>query len=142
MNMISLLLITIPFLFTLPHCSSYNFKKIRSDEKNQNISSLANCLQYQTNPYLRTQCAQSLGRIYQEYPNQTSNPKSVNLSIKALSNSLSDPSWTVRLYSAQALSKIGNPSSIPSLQKQLSIETDEEVSQIIQKSINTLKSNF
>ncbi len=111
------------FLFS---CTTYRFDQIREHENKKDEEYLIQALNKSKSGYIRAQAAQSLGRL-----------KSKN-AVDSLIKTLNDPEWSVRLYSAEALGKIGDSKALNPLQNRLKIEEDEHVIFTIKKALKIL----
>ncbi|GMT49732.1 MAG: hypothetical protein IEMM0008_1271 [bacterium] len=118
-----LILTVLPFIYTGLSCTAHRFDQLRQHEAEKDDVALIRFLEDSKDGYIRAQAAQSLGRLKSK--------KAVPSLIKALH----DTEWEVRLYSAEALGKIGEPRGIEAVKDHIGREEEEHVIKAMKKVI-------
>ncbi len=116
------------FLLLFSCSDHHRFDQIKSFETDKDEDALIDTLNNDKNNYIRTQAAQSLGRLKSK--------KAVPSLIKGLKHN----DWAVRYYCADALGKIKDSSAVGPLKAQAAVEKDENVLRIINKALKKLGS--
>ncbi|HEO64319.1 MAG TPA: HEAT repeat domain-containing protein, partial [Spirochaetes bacterium] len=116
-----LILSVLPLMYTGLSCVAYRFDQLRQHEAQKDDVALIRFLENSKDGYIRAQAAQSLGRLKSK--------KAVLSLIKALH----DTEWEVRLYSAEALGKIGDPRGVKAIRDHIGREEEEHVIRAMKK---------
>ena len=113
------------FIFIIS-CVNYRFDHIKDFESKKDEDSLIRVLRIDKDDYIRSQAAQSLGRLKSKK------------AVSALIYSLNDKSWTVRYYAAESLGIIKVRRGKKALKARLKIEDDENVIETIKLALKRL----
>ncbi len=122
-----LILSVLPFIYTTLSCTAHRFDQLRQHEAQKNDEALIRFLEDSKDGYIRAQAAQSLGRLKSKK------------AISSLINALDDTEWEVRLYSAEALGKIGGARGIEAIKKHIVREEEEHVIKAMKKVVENAK---
>ena len=125
---IALFYTVIGLILFIISCVNYRFDHIRDFESKKDEDSLIRILKIDKDNYIRSQAAQSLGRLRSKK------------AVSTLIIYLNDKSWTVRYYCADSLGLIKNKKAVKPLKSRLKIEDDENVIESIKLALISLAS--